>query len=45
MAEHVTVLDDPNRLAALGSYEILDTPPERAFDRLAKLAAQICGAP
>jgi PAS domain S-box-containing protein len=32
------------RLAALRSYEILDTPPEPAFDRLAKLAAQICGA-
>ena len=45
MAEHVTVLDNPERLAALRSYEILDTPPEPAFDRLAKLAAQMCGVP
>jgi len=45
MAQHGTALDDPERLAALHSYEILGTPPEPAFDRLAKLAAQICGAP
>ena len=45
MAQNVTALDEPTRLAALRSYEILDTPPEPAFDRLAKLAAQICGAP
>jgi len=45
MAQQVTALDDPNRLAALRSYEILDSPPEPAFDRLAKLAAQICGTP
>ena len=45
MAQDVTELDEPSRLTALHSYEILDTPPEPAFDRLAKLAAQICGAP
>jgi formate hydrogenlyase transcriptional activator len=45
MAQDATALDDPNRLAALQSYEILDTLPEPAFDRLAKLAAQICGTP
>ena len=45
MAQDVTALDDPNRLDALRSYEILDTPPEPAFDRLAKLAAHICGTP
>ena len=45
MAQQVTALDDPNRLAALRSYEILDTSPEPAFDRLAKLAAHICGTP
>lgn len=45
MAEHLSVLDDPQRLDSLRSYEILDTPPEPAFDRLAKLAAQLCGAP
>lgn len=33
------------RLAALRSYRILDTEPERAFDDLALLASQICGAP
>jgi len=45
MAQDDTALDEPSRLAALRSYEILDTPPEPAFDRLAKLAAQICGVP
>ncbi|MCL5098208.1 MAG: PAS domain-containing protein [Candidatus Omnitrophica bacterium] len=33
------------RLAALRSYEILDTPPEDAFDDLTRLAAQVCGTP
>ncbi len=33
------------RIAALRRYEILDTPPERAFDDLATLAASICEAP
>ena len=45
MAQNIITLDEPSRLAALRSYEILDTPPEPAFDRLAKLAAQICGVP
>jgi GAF domain-containing protein len=45
MAQDFTALDESTRLAALRSYGILDTPPEPAFDRLAKLAAQICGAP
>ncbi len=45
MADHLSVLAHPERLSALRSYEILDTPPEPAFDRLAKLAAQLCGAP
>jgi hypothetical protein len=39
MAQDVTALDEPKRLGALRSYEILDTQPEPAFDRLAKLAA------
>ncbi|GJD94257.1 PAS domain-containing protein [Methylobacterium iners] len=30
---------------ALRDYNILDTPPELAFDDLAKLAAQVCAAP
>jgi len=45
MAQQVTALDDPKRLDALRSYEILDTQPEPAFDRLTKLAAHICGTP
>jgi formate hydrogenlyase transcriptional activator len=45
MAQDATTLDDPKRLDALRSYEILGSLPEPAFDRLAKLAAQICGTP
>ncbi|MFC7472844.1 PAS domain-containing protein [Dankookia sp. GCM10030260] len=37
--------DEKARLAALDSYAILDTPPERAFDDVVRLAAQICGTP
>lgn len=33
------------RLQALHSYEILDTDPEKDFDDIAKLAANICDAP
>ena len=33
------------RLAALGSYDILDTPAEAGFDDLVLLASQICGTP
>lgn len=33
------------RIAALRRYAILDTLPERCFDDLTELAAQICGAP
>ncbi len=45
MARDATTLDDPKRLDVLLSYEILDTPPEPAFDWLAELAAQISGVP
>ena len=45
MAQDATALEDPKRLDALRAYEILDTLPEPAFDRLAKLAAQICATP
>ncbi|MDB6020724.1 MAG: domain S-box [Pedosphaera sp.] len=37
--------NESERLAALRSYEVLDTPPEEAFDDLARLAAHICGTP
>ena len=36
---------NPQRLAALRAYAILDTPPEREFDEIAEMAAQACGTP
>lgn len=33
------------RLAALRRYQVLDTPPEEAFDRLVQMASRILGAP
>ena len=37
--------DERERLAALRSYRILDTEPERAFDDLVLLASEICDTP
>jgi GAF domain-containing protein len=37
--------DETGRLAALRRYEVLDTPPEEAFDDLTRLAAHICQTP
>ena len=37
--------DEAERLAALRQYGILDTSPERAFDDITRLAAQICQTP
>ncbi len=37
--------DEPERLARLRSYQILDTEAETAFDDLVKLATDICGTP
>src|SRR3954468_11977024 len=37
--------DESARLAALRSYRILDTEPEKAFDDLTLLASYICGTP
>ncbi|MBI5383245.1 MAG: response regulator [Verrucomicrobia bacterium] len=37
--------NEAERLEALRRYQILDTPPEAAFDDLARLAASECGAP
>ena len=31
------------RLQALHSYQVLDTPPEKVFDDVARIAASICG--
>jgi two-component sensor histidine kinase len=36
---------ESDRLAALRSYRVLDTPPEPAFDDLVQLAAHACQAP
>ncbi|WP_043337124.1 PAS domain-containing protein [Belnapia moabensis] len=37
--------DETKRLSVLDSYKVLDTPPEREFDEVVELAAQLCGAP
>jgi two-component sensor histidine kinase len=39
------VEDELVRLAIVKRYEILDTPPEEAFDRITALAADLFGAP
>lgn len=36
---------DPERLAALRSLRLLDTPAEQAYDRLTRLAAKLLNAP
>ena len=38
-------VQDEARLAALHSYDILDTPPEPAFDDITRMAMMICGTP
>ena len=37
--------EQSERLTALRAYAILDTPPEMEFDRLVRLAAQLCRTP
>lgn len=37
--------DETARLCALQCYAILDTAPEATFDKLTRLAAQLCGTP
>jgi len=37
--------DEAERLAELGRYGILDTPPEQSFDDLVRLAACVCHSP
>jgi PAS domain S-box-containing protein len=37
--------DEPARARAVEGYDVLDTPPEPAFDDLARLASIICGTP
>jgi hypothetical protein len=38
-------VDEPQRLIALKRYDLLDTPPEEAFDRITQLAAGVLGMP
>ncbi|MCE4223108.1 GAF domain-containing protein [Methylobacterium sp. C25] len=38
-------VSDPQRLDALTSYGILDTPPEAGFDGIVQLACRLCDAP
>ena len=38
-------LHEDLRLAALRSYAVMDTPPEREFDDIVGIAAHICGVP
>ena len=40
-----TVEREKERLAVLDHYEIMDTPAEKQFDDLLKLAGEICGTP
>jgi PAS domain S-box-containing protein len=37
--------NEQERLEALHSYAVLDTPPEPSFDDITQLAAQLCGTP
>jgi PAS domain S-box-containing protein len=36
---------EPERLVALRAYDVLDTEPERSFDDIVRIAAQVCGTP
>ena len=44
-ADNRSVAEETERLLALESFTILDTPPEPAFDDLTALAADLCGVP
>ena len=37
--------DEPERMAAVRRYDVLDTPPDGAFDRITAIAARRFGAP
>jgi len=41
----VPTLNEEARLAALQRYDLLDTPPEGAFDRITSLASRVIGLP
>jgi tRNA A-37 threonylcarbamoyl transferase component Bud32 len=41
----VPTINEEARLAALERYDLLDTPPEGAFDRITSLASRVLGMP
>ena len=43
--QEASSVNETERLAALALYQVLDTPPEFAFDAVTELAAEICGCP
>jgi PAS domain S-box-containing protein len=45
MSAPFPVHTEPDRLAVLDAYGILDTPPERAFDDIVRLVGQLLEAP
>jgi diguanylate cyclase (GGDEF)-like protein len=44
-ASHEEAQREAERLAALDSYDILDTPAEEAFDRITRIARSVFGTP
>ncbi|MCC7380923.1 MAG: GGDEF domain-containing protein, partial [Deltaproteobacteria bacterium] len=45
MKPPATPPNEAARLACLAAYDVLDTPPEAAFDSLVEIAAHIVGVP
>ena len=45
VAPHIIPPDEQERLAAVRRYEILDTPPDGAFDRITRLASLLLDVP
>ncbi|MBM1170952.1 adenylate/guanylate cyclase domain-containing protein [Microvirga arabica] len=43
--QEASSVNETERLAALALYQVLDTPPEFAFDAVTELAAEICSCP
>ena len=45
MSDHPALTDDPDRLATLDAYGVLDTAPEQGFDDIVRLATRLCAVP
>lgn len=45
LASDILAEDEPQRMAAVKRYDILDTPPDGSFDRITALAARHFGVP